>query len=291
MKAMNADSVFGRPGRCLVLGLLVLAGTTAVALAGPVSVSPIPKYDHVVVAIEENHSYSEVVDAPYIASLMKIGTTLTNYYAVSHPSEPNYLALFSGSTQGISDDDLHTVTAPNLYGALNRAGYSFAGYSEGLPAAGYSGDEYGNYARKHAPWVSFSNVPSSVNLPFTDFPSDYAKLPTVSFVIPNQENDMHDGSVQAGDSWLETHLSNYIQWARAHNSLFILTFDEGHDSQGNRVLTLLVGAGVPEGKQLDASADHYSLLRTIESMYKLAPTGRAAMRSPLTGVWASGSSN
>src|SRR5262249_9073419 len=160
---------------------------------------------------------------------------------VSHPSEPNYLALFSGSTQGVTDDGHYDFTGPNLARSLLNAGLSFGGYSEDLPFTGFTGDSSGAYARKHNPWVSFTNLPASLNMPFSSFPSDYSQLPTVSIVVPNQNNDMHDGSIADGDAWLQSNLDSYAQWAQAHNSLLIVTWDEDDYSQSNQIPTIFVG--------------------------------------------------
>ncbi|HEX4703530.1 MAG TPA: alkaline phosphatase family protein, partial [Pseudonocardiaceae bacterium] len=162
-------------------------------------VSAVPRPDHVVVVIEENHSYADVIgsaQAPYLNSLAGQGALFTASFAVAHPSEPNYLAVFSGSTQGVGDDSCpHTFTAGSLGGQLVAAGLGFAGYSEGLPSTGYTGCSAGEYARKHNPWVDFPAVPASADLPWSAFPTDFAALPTVSFVIPNLADDMHDGTI------------------------------------------------------------------------------------------------
>src|SRR4051794_7892969 len=180
----------------------------------------LPMPDHVVVVIEENHSYGEIVgsgQAPYINSLRAAGANFTQSYAITHPSEPNYLALFSGSTQGVTDDSCpHTFGTANLGSELIMNSLSFTGYSESMPYDGYTGCSSGPYARKHNPWVDFSNVPASSNLTLAAFPSDYSQLPTVSFVVPNLDNDMHDGTVAEGDTWLRNHFDGYAQWARTH---------------------------------------------------------------------------
>src|SRR5256885_717603 len=166
----------------------------------------LPAYDHIVVVIEENHSFTEVsgnATAPYLSSLANGGAKMTQSFAVTHRREPNYIALFSGSTQGVTDDSCpHTFSAENLGHQLIAAGRTFAGYSEGMPSIGYTGCTSGRYARKHNPWADFSNVPSSANKRFSDFPTDLTTLPRLSFVVPNLCNDMHDCGVSTGDTWL-----------------------------------------------------------------------------------------
>ena len=120
-------------------------------------------------------------------------------HAETHPSQPNYLALFSGDTQGVDDDTCPlTFSGPNLASELIAAGYTFAGYSEDLPGTGYTGCRAGGYARKHSPWTDFTNLPAGVNQPLSAMPADYDALPTVSFVIPNLCHDMHDCSDRGG---------------------------------------------------------------------------------------------
>jgi len=254
----------------------------------------IPRYDHVVIVVMENKSISSIVgnttDAPYINSLLSSGVNFTQSYAVTHPSQPNYLALFSGSTQGITDDTCpHTFGTDNLGHQLIAAGYTFAGYSETMPSIGYTGCGYGTsgYVRRHNPWVDFSNLSPSTNLPYTSFPTDFTQLPTLSFVIPNLCNDMHDCSVSIGDSWLSSHINNYVNWAKTHNSLLILTWDEDDDTTtGNRILTLFAGANIKPGAYAE-SINHYSVLRTLEDMYGLAALGNASAATPITDVWSS----
>ena len=249
---------------------------------------PPPRYDHVVIVIEENHSAAQVMGSPYLSSLAAWGASFSRMYGITHPSQPNYLALFSGSTQGVADDSEYTLSAPNLAGSLITAGLTFATYSEGLPSAGDTVFTSGRYVRKHNPCASFTNLPgTTVNLPFTSFPADFTLLPTVSFVIPNLDNDMHDGTVAAGDSWLQANLDSYAQWAPGHNSLLIVTFDEcaGSDPVATTpIATIFVGASVrhvvsPQRLTL------YSLLRLVEDIYGLPSLGQEAAMPQVTGVW------
>jgi hypothetical protein len=264
--------------------LAVLA--SALALLVPAAAAALPRPDHVVVVVMENHSYNQVIGAPYISGLAGQGASFTSSYAIGHPSQPNYLALFSGSDQGVGDDNCgYSFNAPNLGSELISAGLTFTGFSEDMPSAGYTGCDTGNYAHRHNPWVQFTNVPASSNLTFSSFPSNYAALPTVSFVIPNLCNDMHDCDVATGDDWLRAHIDAYAQWAKSHNSLLVLTWDEDDDSSGNQIATIFVGAGVKPGNYGER-IDHYSVLRTIEDMYGLGHAGNSASAAPVTDIWA-----
>jgi acid phosphatase len=253
-------------------------------------VAALPRPSHVVVVVEENHAAANILgssSAPYINHLARIGASFTRSYAITHPSEPNYVALFSGSQHGLTDDSCpHTYSGANLGSQLRAAGKSFRGYAEGLPRAGYRGCSLGEYARKHVPWTDFANLPGSVNQPLSAFGTHFSRLPTLSFVIPNLAHDMHDGTITQGDQWLRRHLSGYVTWARSHNSLLVLTWDEDDTGHGNLIPTIIVGAHVKAGRYGE-HVTHYRMLRTVEALERLAPLGHAAGTSPITDIWTS----
>jgi len=265
--------------------------------------SSLPRFDHIVIVIEENKNYSQIIGAntpaPYINALAGQGMLFTNSHALAHPSEPNYLDLFSGSDQGVIGDacDSSVYAPPDLGGQLVNAKYSFAGYSEGLPAAGDTSctNSATAYARKHVPWANFSDTNGpTTNLPYTSFPTTtagYSSLPTVSFVIPNLTNDMHDGAtntaIQQGDTWLQQNMNAYAQWAKTNNSLLIVTWDENDTKTGeptNQIPTIFAGQHVQVGTN-NTSINHFSVLRTLEDMYGLSPANSAANASDILGVW------
>jgi len=248
----------------------------------------LPRLQHVVVVVEENHAESQVIgsrSAPYLNSLARQGASFTSSYGEYHPSQPNYLALFSGSTQGLGDDSCpHRFSGPNLGSQLLSAGLTFTGYADSLPHTGYLGCTSGDYARKHAPWTDFPALPASVDQPWSRHPADWSALPTVSFVIPDLQHDMHDGTVRQADDWLRANLGGYVQWARSHDSVLLVTWDEDDDTPANRIPTLIVGAHVRPGVYTEA-VDHYRLLRTIEALYGLPTAGQSARRAPITDIW------
>ncbi len=270
----------------IVSYLLAVAGTPDACAQ---SSRGIPRPDHVVIVVEENRAYGKIIGAsaaPYINSLAQRGAVFTEYFGVRHPSQPNYLAMFSGSTQGVGDDSCpHRFDAPNLGTSLLDGGFTFAAYSEGLPAIGSGVCESGGYARKHAPWINFTNLSPQTHLPFSMFPSDFNLLPTVSFVVPNLNNDMHDGSTERGDAWLQEHLDAYLQWAQTNNSLLIVTWDEA--GKGSQIATLFVGPMVQSG-MYGGRINHYHLLRTLEDMFGLPYAGYSADVPPIANVWRNG---
>ncbi|HNQ61145.1 MAG TPA: alkaline phosphatase family protein [Bacteroidia bacterium] len=260
----------------------------------------IPRPDHVVICVLENHGYPQVIGsshAPYIDYLTTIGANLQEYYALTHPSQPNYIMMFSGSNQGVTDNNLPSGTpwsSPNLGASLLQAGFTFKGYSEDLPTTGSTVGASGAYARKHSPWVHWqgsgtNQIPSSCNVPFSDFPSDFNLLPDVSFVIPNQNNDMHNGSdparIISGDEWVQQNLGAYISWAQNNNSLFILIFDEDNADYFNRVPCIFVGPMVEPGNYATIGHHHYNFLRTLEEMYALPFSGSSATSEAINEIW------
>jgi phospholipase C len=276
------------------LGLAAAAAGVWAGIGGTANAAgSVPTPDHVVVVMMENHAYSQIIgssSAPYVNSLKSGGALLTASYAITHPSQPNYFAIFSGSTQGITDDSCYTpgfTSAPNLASELAAAGKSWASYNESLPSQGSTTCSSGNYARKHNPWFGFSNVPTSSAKTFTQFPTDYTALPKVSFVVPNLCSDMHDCSVSTGDTWLKNHLGAYAAWAKTHNSVLVLTFDEDNNLSGNKIATVFYGQSVLAGSTSATKYTHYNVLRTIEDMYSTSHAGNAASASDITGIWAS----
>jgi hypothetical protein len=272
-----------------ILSCLAGLGAVATPAATATAATTVPRPDHTVVVIMENHSYSDIIgdttDAPYLNSLAAQGANFTNSFAVTHPSQPNYLALFSGSTQGLTSDSCpHTFTGGSLGAEAASAGIGFSGYSESMPSQGYTGCTSGEYARKHNPWSNFSAIPTADNKTFAQFPSDYTTLPALSFVVPNLIDDMHDGTIAQGDSWLSSNIDAYAQWAKTHNSLLVVTWDEDDYSESNQVPTIFVGAGVKAGNY-DEQINHYSVLRTVEDAYGLGRLGSSATATPITDIW------
>jgi phosphatidylinositol-3-phosphatase len=285
----------------VTLALLLTACTTPakpVTAPSPSASAPAPfptgtptasRPDHVVLVVFENKAFGTQAGsakAPYLNQLLGKSAEFTRSSAITHPSQPNYLALFSGSTQGVTSDRCLSRfhDRPNLGAQLIQAGFTFTGYSEGLPQAGYRGCSHDGYAAKHNPWVNFDNVPDSANQPFTAFPADYSQLPTVSFVIPDLCNDMHDCGTATGDAWAARHLEPYRSWAAAHNSLLVITYDEDEGSSGNHILTLITGAGVRPG-QYSQPINHYTVLRTMQNLYGLPGIAKSATAAPITSIW------
>ena len=262
----------------------------------------LPLFNKIVIIIGENTSANSVGGnkrhAPFINFLLENGAYFAQSFSLFHPSQPNYLALFSGSDQGISDDatPANPFNTPNLARELLNTGKSFISYSEDLPTPGFNGNSSGLYVRKHnavANWIGEgkNQVPPAVNQPFTSFPSDFSLLPDVSFVIPNICNGGHNpcepykNRILQFDKWLQKHFDAYKNWCQSHNSLLIVTYDEDDYTGNNSILTVFYGYRVKVGKYRKV-INAYSILRTIEDCMGLTEhAGNAAKTAPITYCW------
>ncbi len=269
------------------LALAVLLWQSAPALA-----KAAPALDHVIVVIMENHSYDQVVAAPYISTLISGGVLFTNSYGVTHPSQPNYLALWAGGTQGVTNDVCPSPGQPysteNLGHACEAAGVSWRAYSEDLPAVGSTVCTANSslYARKHEPWTDFSNLDHTRERPYSELASDIAAgtLPQLSFVVPNQCNDMHSCSVATADAWLAANIPAMLD-AVGPRGMVVLTFDEDDSHSGNHVLTVFAGPAVQAGQTSTQHLNHYTVLRCLCEVLGLTPFAAATNESSITGIW------
>jgi acid phosphatase len=297
----NATESGGGPGtvgavRSHALAALLLA---LVSLASGATGSPrIPRFRHVLVVVFENHERSEIVgspDAPTFSALARRYASLTAYDPVAHPSLPNYLALVSGSTQGITSDCTSCVVdGPSLADELEHAGLTWKTYAEGLPAPGFTGASAGLYAKRHDPFLYFRDVAARPArrdriVPFTRLRSDLAsgRLPDYALVVPNLCDDMHDCSVARGDRWLRTNIVPLLARPQLRSSVVFVVFDEGTTDAGGggHVDALALGPLVRRGGRFALPTSHYGLLRTIEDAWGLLRLGQSARARPITGIW------
>ena len=256
---------------------------------------------HVVLVVEENHELGQIIgsrQAPFLNRLATEGTLLTRYYAIGHPSLPNYIALVAGDPLGIHDDcrscQRHGRT---LIDQLQAAGISWKAYYQGLPAPCSAAAKAGAYVKKVDPFLHLDSVRSSPLrcrrvVPLTQLNADLGRgrLPRFVMVTPDLRHDMHSGSIRQADTFLH-HLDRQLLAASPRRSgiLLIVTFDEGssdHGLHGRRggghVATIVVGPGVPAGAQDPAPYDHYALLRSLERRFGLRPLRHAADRGTRT---------
>jgi phosphatidylinositol-3-phosphatase len=285
---------------CLCLAAAACGGSAAApAPTGPPPPSvPLPRFRHVLVVVFENRERSSVAgssDAPTFAALARRYASLTRYDAVAHPSLPNYLALVSGSTQGISSDCTDCVVrARSLADTLAAAGRTWKTYAEGLPYPGFTGASAGRYAKKHDPFLYFRDVVDSKArrdrvVPFTRLAGDVAhdRLPDFALLIPDLCDDMHDCSVATGDAWLKRNVVPLLRSPALARSVVFVVFDEGTSGEGGggNVEALALGPLVRRGAVFARPTDHYGLLRTIEDAWGLPRLGRSLTARPIGGIW------
>jgi hypothetical protein len=248
----------------------------------PVPDLPFPRFRHIYVVVLENHSLSSVIgdaQAPYLNDLAKRFGLATSYRAVARPSQPNYIALFSGSTHGVADNDNHDLDARNLADEIEAKGRTWKVFAENVPTGCFTGatadggaDGPGTYARKHEPAISFDSIRTDparcaniVNLSsFDPAAADF------ELIVPNLCHDMHDCSVGQGDTFLSTFLPKIIDSPAFADSALFITFDEADSKQADQIVPLIVvGSGVPAGFRSSTEHTHYSLLRSIEDAWGL----------------------
>lgn len=277
--ALVAALVAGAIGYNVVLRLQNYTSLEPVPAGTTVAV---PSTSPVIVILFENKGEAQVIgsaDAPYLNSLVPKGSVATDYQAIAHPSQPNYLALFSGSPQGVTDDNVHDVTAPTIADQLEAAGRTWRVFAENLPAGGcFTGatasggpDGAGEYVRKHNPAISFTSISGSAERcaniqPLTSFRADAADF---IWVVPNMCHSMHDCSVAEGDAWFRSFAPRILDtpaFRPGGSGVLYITFDEAPDrSRKNEIRTLVLGPQVKAGQTTQLAHSHYSLLRTIEA--------------------------
>ena len=266
--------------------------------APPQTAAPVPRFRHVIVVVFENEERTGVLGsgaAPTFDRLARRYATLPEYFGVTHPSLPNYLALVSGSTHGISDDcTACVVDAPSLADTLERAHRTWKTYAEGLPQPGFTGAFAGRYAKKHDPFLYFRDVASNDArrlrvVPLTQLARDLRahRLPDFALVVPDLCNSMHDCPVSTGDAWLHRVVEPLLTREDLARSVVFVVFDEGKSDAhgGGNVAALALGPAVKRGATLRGVTGHYGLLRTIEDAWRLPRLGASARARPITGIW------
>ena len=257
------------------------SGTPTQKNAQPASV------DHVVILLEENQNSTTILGnpaAPYINKLAKDNALATNYRAVSHPSLPNYLALTSGTTAGFTNDcdpgPGCTAQVPNITDSIEKSGRTWKMYAESMPKA-CTPRNSGLYGVRHNPFMYYPSVTNNAAscakhvVPLTQLATDLksaATLPDYVFISPNTCNDMHDCPVATGDTWLSHQVPKILDSPAftTQNSLLALTWDED-ESANNTVVTIFAGPAAKKSYESAVPYTHYSLLRTIENLWGLAP--------------------
>ena len=271
-------------------GLAAVASAAAVAVVllpglvgrAEAAVAGLPRIGHIFVVVMENHEASQIIgnsNAPYTNSLIAKYGFASNYTAVSHPSEPNYFALWAGSTRGVTNDSTYNFTSGTTLGdQISAAGRSWHVAAQNVPLNCYTGstasggeDGSGTYARKHEPAISWTSVSrnSSKCARITDFSHFSPTTGNLWFIAPNLCNDMHDCSIARGDTFLKGFLPKIMNSSVWSSSVIFLTWDEGSTSigGGGKVATVVISPYAKTGYRSSTSHSHYSLVRTIDDAW------------------------
>jgi hypothetical protein len=253
----------------------------------------VPRFSKVAVLFLENRGYHDVIgspDAPFLNRLARHGALETRYYALGHPSLPNYLALITGSTQGVTSDcNTCEVNAASLPGELDTAHIAWRAYFEGIPRAGFAGNGVGAYSKHYNPFAYAEQTSEGATarrhvVGFDVLRRDLraGSLPRFSWITPDLLHDGHNGSLLQSDRFVARLVPRVVHALGPHGVLFV-TWDEAHGltrPRGGRVALIATGPGARHGVRVGASADHLSLLATLEAGLRLPSLGAGG--TPLT---------
>ncbi|KAL7953312.1 phosphoesterase family domain-containing protein [Trichoderma compactum] len=284
-------------------------GTAAVAAAAATAKTSSPTshvkgkaFDRYVVIYFENQDFSKADGDPNFTYFAKKGVKLTNFFGVTHPSEPNYMASIAGDYFGMENDDLWSLdfNVSTVIDLLEDRGISWGHYQEDQPYSGYEGFSYVNtktgandYVRKHNPAILASSIThyeqrlsqiknlSVIDTSRSMFHKDLEenKLPQWMFITPNMTSDGHDTNVGVAGQWCRTFLEPLLNNKNfMDNTLVLLTWDESETyAQRNQILGILLGDAVPKhlvGTTDDNFYNHYSEIATVEANWNLHTLGR-----------------
>ena len=250
-------------------------------------------FDRAIFVIFENTNYADAVKQPFFKQLANTGALFTNMNAVLHPSQGNYIALTSGDTNGIINDNPKDIDVKNIIDLLEAKGLTWRVYAEDYPGNCFTGKASGNYVRKHNPFISFKDIQSNktrclniVNA--SSFASDAqaGNLPNYVFYVPNLKNDAHDTNISYADKWYSQNFSSIVNDSRIMaNTILITTFDESGSSQRNQIYTSIVGPNVRVGAYND-NVSIPSLLKLMEENWDLGNLGKKdQLANSIPAIW------
>jgi hypothetical protein len=266
---------------------------TVTAGAAPLANSQGKYFDRAIFVIFENTHYLKTMQQPFFKQLANDGALFTNFVALTHPSQGNYIGLAAGSVHGIKDDKLVDIDAKNIVDLLEAKNLSWKVYAEDYPGGCFTGKSSKAYYRKHNPFISFKNIQSSpdrcANIVSADeFDKDAAsgRLPNYVFYVPNMKNDGHDTGVPFADAWYSQKFSKYVKDSTfMKKTILISTFDEDGGTKQNQIYTSIVGPDVKPGRYSDA-LNIYSLLKLVEDNWNLGNLGTAdATAAEIPNIW------
>jgi hypothetical protein len=272
---------------------IVLLGFLSFSTTGFASTQPGKYFDRAIFVIFENTDYANAMKQPFFKKLANDGALFSNLTALTHPSQPNYIALTSGSTNGVRGDGSVDVSANNIVDLLEAQGVSWKVYAEDYPGNCFTAAKKVGYVRKHNPFISFMNIQKNparcsqiVNANQFELDATNGTLPSYVFYIPNMDNDGHDTNIGYADKWYSQKFSKYVSDSRfMAKTILISTFDEDGGSLKNQIYTSIVGFAVNPGVYSNRLTQ-YSLLNLIEENWSLGSlTKNDAQAAPLPNIW------
>jgi hypothetical protein len=276
-------------------GLLFIFSFSNASAQDPRGVGASQKFKKVVWIVFENETYGTVLQQKDFAHFATMGASLNKMMAENHPSQGNYIAMVAGSTLGVNSDKNVNLKDSHVGDLLEKAGMDWRVYAENYPGNCFTGSSNGNYARKHVPFMSFTNVTgdSARCAKIEDesrFFSDFAAgtLPEFTMYIPNLKNDGHDTNPDFAGQWLTSKFGTILDHPeKLGDVLFILTWDESAMfASKNQIYTVLIGANVVPGSQNSQTLNHPALLKMVEDELGLGNLGRLDASAPvITGIW------
>jgi hypothetical protein len=241
----------------------------------------LPQVKKAIVVVLENTDYDAARKQPFLNELAAKGASFSNFRGVARPSQPNYIAMTSGQTHGVRNNDNHDLDVRHIGDLLEESGKDWRVYAEGFPGNCFLGAKVGKYVRKHVPFLSYVNVQTDAErcakvVNATEFEKDVSRgeLRDFSYYVPDLNNDGHDTGVKFADQWLRKRFSSLLSDpVFMKDTLFIVTFDEGALFRRNKIFTVFLGSQVKSGIKVSTEYNHYSLLRTLEEVFQIGTLG------------------
>jgi len=278
----------------LVGSLCILVSAFSFSASAGQQTTPWAHFKKIMIIVLENTDYDEALKQPFMSKLTQQGALFTNFNAESHPSQPNYIAMVSGSTQGVTGDGNVNLSVSHIGDLLEAKGLDWKVYAEDFPGNCFQGATQSRYARKHVPFISFKNVQTNparckkiVEAAALNTDIQNGTVPAFSLYVPNLDNDGHDTGAAYADSWLSKTFGPRLANPQfSKDMLLVVTFDENEGTAGNQIFTTLVGDSVAPGATSNTNLNHYSLIKLVEDEYGLGSLGKGdAQSTGITGIW------
>ena len=271
----------------ILVTIFIASYANAEALAGS-------KFKKVLIIVLENTDYEKALKQPYLQSLTTQGALLQNMNGMVHPSQGNYIAMVGGDTLQVKNDNPVDLSQSNVADLLEPAGLSWKAYVENFPGNCFTGATNGRYARKHNPFISFTNISQNpqrcANIKDSrafDQDAQSGNLPNFAIYSPNLDDDGHDTGAPYSSNWLQkTFAARFADPNFMKDLLVMITFDESGSKPGNHIYTVLLGDSVIPGSKSNQALNHVSLLKTVEVELNLGDLGRLDQSAEtIQGIW------